>query len=95
MDGWVWSSGGMALTGENWSAGRKTLYSVGGGWMDEYGAVVEWYWQENTELLGEKHYTVWVVDGWMDEYGAVVKCYWQEKTEVLGEKNYTMLVVDG
>jgi hypothetical protein len=23
--------------------GRKTLYSVGGGWMNEYGALVEWY----------------------------------------------------
>jgi len=34
MDGWVWSNGGMVLTGE-------------------------------TEVLGEKHYTVWVVDGWM------------------------------
>ena len=75
MDGWVWSNGGMILTGEtevlgekyytvwvvegwmsmeqwwndtdrgNWSTGRKTLYSVGGRWMDEYGALVEWYWQ--------------------------------------------------
>ena len=34
MDGWVWSNGGMILTGE-------------------------------TEVLGEKHYTAWVVDGWM------------------------------
>ena len=34
MDGWVWSNGGMILTGE-------------------------------TEELGEKHYTAWVVDGWM------------------------------
>ena len=42
MDGWVWSNGGMVLTGE-------------------------------TEVLGEKHYTVWVVDGWMDEYGAMVE----------------------
>ena len=62
---WVWSNGGMILTGENWSAGRKTLYSVGGRWMNEYGAMVEWYWQGKTEVLGEKHYTVWVVDGWM------------------------------
>ena len=29
----------------NWSTGRKTLYSVGGRWMNEYGALVEWYWQ--------------------------------------------------
>jgi len=24
---WVWSIGGMILTGENWSSGRKTSYS--------------------------------------------------------------------
>jgi len=29
----------------NWSAGGKTLYSVGGRRMNEYGALVEWYWQ--------------------------------------------------
>ena len=29
----------------NWSTGRKILYSVGGRWMNEYGALVEWYWQ--------------------------------------------------
>ena len=23
------------------------------GWMDEYGVLVEWYWQENSEVLGE------------------------------------------
>ena len=44
MDEWVWSNGGMILTGENWSTGRKTLYSVDGRWMNEYGAMVEWYW---------------------------------------------------
>ena len=32
---------------------------------NEYGAVVEWYWQGKAEVLGEKHYTAWVVDGWM------------------------------
>ena len=65
MNGWVWSNGGMVLTGENWSVGRKTLYSVGGRWMDGYGAMVEWYWQLKTEVLEEKHYTAWMVDGWM------------------------------
>ena len=49
----------------NWSAGRKTLYSVGGRWMNVYGTMVEWYWRRKTEVLGEKHYTVCVVDGWM------------------------------
>ena len=33
--------------------------------MDGCGAMVEWYWQGKTEVLGEKHYTAWVVDGWM------------------------------
>jgi len=60
MNKLIWSSGGMILTGENWSTGRKTLYRVGGRWMNEYGAMVEWYWQRKTEVLGEKHYTVWV-----------------------------------
>ena len=65
MDEWVWSNGGMILTGENWSTGRKTLYSVGDRWMNEYGAMVEWYWQGKTDVLGEKYYAPWVVDGWM------------------------------
>ena len=53
---------------ENWSTGRKTLYSVGGRWMNVYVAMVEWYWQGKTAVLGEKHYTGWVVDEWMDEW---------------------------
>ena len=61
----VWSIGGMILTGGNRSVGRETLYSVGGRWMNGYGVLVEWYWQGKTELLGEKHYTVWVVGEWI------------------------------
>ena len=38
----------------NWSAGRKKLYTVGGRWMDEYGAMVEWYWKGKTEILWKK-----------------------------------------
>ena len=49
MHEWVWSIGGMILTGET---GRKTLYSVGGRCMNEYGAMVEWYWQGKSEELG-------------------------------------------
>jgi hypothetical protein len=50
----------MVLTGENWRTGRETLYSVSGRWMNGYGALVEWYWQGKTEVLGEKHYLcVW------------------------------------
>ena len=28
---------------------------------------MELYWQEKTGVLGEKHYTVWVVDEWMSK----------------------------
>ena len=84
MNEWVWSNGGMILTGENWSTVRKTLYSVGGRWMNEYGAVVEWYWQGKTEVLGEKHYTAWVVDEWMS-----MEQWWND-TAVLGEKPVTV-----
>jgi len=27
----------------NWSTGRKTLYSVGGRWMNYYGELMEWH----------------------------------------------------
>ena len=95
VDEWMsMGNGGMILTGENWSTGRKTLYSVSGRWMNDYGAMVEWYWQGKTEVLGEKHNTAWMVDGWM-EYGAMVEWYWQGKTEVLEEKHNTAWVVDG
>ena len=60
--------------------------------MNEYGALRERYWQGKTEVLGEKHYTVWVVDEWMS-----MEQWWNDtdgKTEVLGEKLYTAWVVD-
>jgi hypothetical protein len=54
-DEWMSRSiGGMILTGENWSIGRKTLYNVGGRWMNEYGTLVEWYWQGKAEELPRK-----------------------------------------
>jgi hypothetical protein len=65
MNEWVLSNGGMILTGENWITGRGILYSVCGRWMNEYWAMVEWYWQGKTELLGEEYYTACVVDEWM------------------------------
>ena len=69
----------------NWSTGRKTLCSVGGRWMNECGAVVEWYWQgklkywEKNFVLGEKLYAAWVVE--------VVEWYWQGKLKYW-EKNF-------
>jgi len=38
---------------ENWSTGRRILYSVGGRWMNEYGTLVEWPWQSSVEKLQE------------------------------------------
>ena len=49
----------------NWSTGREKLYTVGGRWMNGYGTLVEWYWQGKPEVLGKKHYIVWVVGEWM------------------------------
>jgi hypothetical protein len=114
LDEGLWSFSHTALQQQwwndtdkgNWSTGWKTLHSVGGRWMDEYGAMVEWYWQGKTaalgektlwqgktEVLGERHYSVGV--RWMSEYGAIVEWYWQGKTAILGEKHSTVWVVDG
>ena len=86
MDECVWINGGMVLTGENWSAGREILYCLSGRWMNECGAMVEWYWQGKTEVLVEKNYTVWVVNGlmsmeewWNDTDRGKLK-YWKKNT---------------
>jgi len=44
---------------------EKNIYSIGGGILNECGAIVEWYWQRKTEELGENNFWVWVVVGWM------------------------------
>jgi hypothetical protein len=33
--------------------------------MNEYGEMLEWYWQGKTEVLGEEYFTACVVDEWM------------------------------
>ena len=45
-----------------------------------------------TEVLGEKHYTAWVVDGWMSMEH--LREALTMATEVLGEKLFTAWVVD-
>jgi len=40
---------------------EKNIIKVGGRWMDEYGAMVEWYQQGKTEVLEVKHYKASVV----------------------------------
>jgi len=43
--------------------------------MNEYGAMVEWYWQAENWSAGRK--TLYSVGGrWMNEYGAMVEWYW-------------------
>ena len=80
MDGWVWSSGGMILTEENWSTGRKTLYSVGGRWMNEYGGMVL-----TGEIWSTGRKTLYSVGGrWMNEYGGMVEWYQEQTTKGLG-----------
>ena len=37
----------------NWNTGRRTLYSLGGSWINDYGALVGWYWQGETGLFGK------------------------------------------
>ena len=89
MNEWVWGIGGMILTGETEVLGEKTLYSVGGRWMNEYGALMEWYWQGKTEVLGEKNYTASGVDEWIimehwwnDTDRGKLK-YWEQKSCLL------------
>ena len=96
VDGWMskeqWWNG--TDRGNLNCIGRKTFYSVGGSWMDQYGAMVELYWQGKLNCTGRK--SLYSMGGrWMDEYGAMVEWYWQVKIEVLGEKHYTAWVVDG
>jgi hypothetical protein len=55
----------MLLTGENWSPGRKLLYSMCGRLLNECEAIVEWYWQGKTEAQVDKYYTARVWDGSM------------------------------
>jgi len=51
--------------------------------MNVYGAMVEWYWQENSEVLKEK-YKVWVVgrrmymDEWWNDTEKGILKYWEK-----------------
>jgi hypothetical protein len=42
MDGLVWSNCGIVLTGETEVQGKK-YFRWGVRWMNDYGAIVEWY----------------------------------------------------
>jgi len=42
------------------------------------------------EILGDRHYTAWVVDEWVREYGALVEWYWQGKLKCW-EENFSHL----
>ena len=51
--------------------------------MNGYGALVEWYWQGKTEVLGEKDNIAWVVVEWMgmehwwNDTGRGKQCTWR------------------
>jgi len=75
----------------NWSTGRKASYSVGGRRMNEYGALVEWYWQAKLKYW-EKNFIQpqWWLNDWEWNIGGMILT---GETEVLGEKLYTASVV--
>jgi len=77
----------------NWSTGRKTLYSVGGRWMNEWvQSIGSMILTGKTEVLGEKHYTALVVDEWMS-----MENWWNDTDRgkwSTGEKHYRASVVD-
>ena len=62
----------------NWGTGRKTLYSVGGWWMNEYGTLVEWYWQgklkcwEKNIILVQRR---WYMNEWVWSFGGMILTY--------------------
>ena len=89
MDEWVWSNGGMILTGEKWSTGRKTLYSGGGRWMNEYGAMGELYWQRKTEVLGDKRVPVPLCTPQIQNGLPLNYIYFSLRTMVVGNKSTT------
>ena len=51
--------------------------------MNEYGAMVEWWWQGKTEVQGEEHFPVCVVDEWVS-----MEHWWYDtdREKVLGGK---------
>jgi hypothetical protein len=55
--------------------------------------MVQWYWQRETEILGEENYGACVVDGWliMVNGGIILR----EETDVMGENKYIAWVVGG
>ena len=64
MNKWVWSIGGMILTGETEVLGEKHYTALV---ADEWISMELWWidTDRETEVLGEKHYTAWVADEWM------------------------------
>jgi len=89
----------MVLTGENGSAGRKALYSVGGRWMD--GRMDGWVWSNGGMIVTGENWSagrkiLYSVGGrWMNVYGAMVEWYWYGKTDVQGEKHYRVWMGNG
>jgi hypothetical protein len=84
MNEWVWSTGGMILTGETEVLGEKHYTASV---VDEWTSMEHWWnatdrgnWSTGRKALYS------VGSRWMNECGALMECYWQGKTEVQGEK---------
>ena len=72
----------MILTGENWSTGRKTLYCMGGRWINECGEMVEWYQQGNTEVAVQ-HLTKGL--SWSLQFSHAHAWHWTRDSVMRGE----------
>ena len=87
MDEWVWSNGGLILTGKI-EVLREKYYTVR--LVDERMCMEQWCDDAygDIEVLGEKYYSVG--GRWMSVYGAMVEWYWQGKLKSC-EKNIIQL----
>jgi hypothetical protein len=76
----------------NWSTGRKTLYIVDGIWMNEYRALVEWYWQGKLKYWDKNIIQRrWQMNEWVLNTGGLILT---GEIKILGDKHYTPSVVD-
>ena len=61
------------LRRENRSRERNPSYSLGGSWINVYGAVVEWYWQRKQKNWEKKLLSL--VGRKINENGAIIQWY--------------------
>jgi len=90
---YVWSNGGMILTGGIWFTGRKTLYFVCV--ICERMGVEPWRNGTDRGKGNTGRKTLYSVCGrWMNGCGTMAEWYWQGESEVLGGKHYIVWGID-